>query len=210
MPSLPAVRILKNRLVFDGLIETRPGGGAPDDSEYCEDPEVEPFKRQYTTFLHADAVERRRPQPVRRSPRRAAAPRSFVNGSRRSLPDAAGGATGRLRKVPFEPSTSADPRYEPDDSPTGRPSTLKVPFEPTAPTSTTRTSGRAGQACNRGWGSPVGRAEPARLQERPFKKGSREPIGCPANSKIGASRSTRRRARRDPDRQRLPRRADQP
>ena len=67
VPSVSGVKILKNRLVFDGTIgnhgaPTETGGAFLTNPSTCFNPEVEPFKADYTTSLHADSVEESAPE----------------------------------------------------------------------------------------------------------------------------------------------------
>jgi hypothetical protein len=187
VPSIPALKILKNRLVFDGLTETQPGNGRfltiP---STCENPEVEPFKRQYTTFLHADSVAEPAPDNQYDVAAPSPPPPSFLSGSElveSHLPK--GARPEGCDKVPFAPSTSADPGTNMTDSPTGPTVDVKVPFEPAAPiynsnVRVARVSLPTGMGIN-----PSAAPTLHVCKDDQFRKGQRAPIACPADSKIG-------------------------
>ncbi len=187
VPSLPAVRILKNRLVFDGTTgQTGSGGAFLTIPSTCENPEVEPFKQQYTTFLHADSVEEGASDNQYDVAAPAPPPDTFVKSSelvKSPLPP--GAQPEGCGNVPFAPSTSADPGTNQTDSPTGPTVDVRVPFEPTAPiyNSNVRV---ARVSLPRGMGVNPSAAPSLHVcSDGEFNKGSRAPIGCPANSKIG-------------------------
>jgi hypothetical protein len=180
-------RILENRLVFDGETELTPGGGRfLTTPSTCENPEIEPFKRQYTTFLHADSFEEEAPDNQYDVAAPAPPPSSYVNGSEpvdSYLPK--GARPEGCDKVPFQPSTSADPGTNRTDSPTGPTVEVKVPFEPTAPiyNSNVRV---ARVSLPKGMGINPSAAPTLHVcKDDQFRKGSRAPIACPADSKIG-------------------------
>jgi hypothetical protein len=186
-PELEGARILENRLVFDGETELQPGGGRfltiP---STCEDPEVEPFKRQYTTFLHADSFEEEAPDNQYDVAAPAPPPPSFVNGSEAvASPLPPGARPEGCGNVPFAPSTSADPGTAQTDSPTGPTIDVRVPFEPTAPiyNSNVRV---ARVSLPKGMGVNPSAAPNLRFcSDEQFGKGTRSPIACPADTKIG-------------------------
>ena len=186
-PGFELARILENRLVFDGETELQPGGGRfltiP---STCENPEVEPFKRQYTTWLHADSYEEEAPDNQYDVAAPAPPPESFVKGSELNdsyLPK--GARPEGCDKVPFAPSTSADPGTSRTDSPAGPTIDVRVPFEPTAPiynsnVRVARVSLPKGMGIN-----PSAAPNLHVCKDDQFRKGSRAPIACPADSKIG-------------------------
>jgi len=186
-PGFELARILENRLVFDGETELQPGGGRfltiP---STCNDPEVEPFKQQYTTFLHADSFEEEAPGNQYDVAAPAPPPDTFLKGSETVLSPLPPGARPEgCDKVPFEPSTSAAPGTNRTDSPTGPTVDVKVPFEPTAPiyNSNVRV---ARVSLPKGMGVNPSAAPNLHIcKDEQFKKGTREPIACPADSKIG-------------------------
>ncbi len=186
-PGFELARILENRLVFDGETELQPGGGRfltiP---STCENPEVEPFKRQYTTWLHADSYEEEAPDNQYDVGAPAPPPSSFVNGS--ELVDSylpKGARPEGCDKVPFAPSTSADPGTSQTDSPTGPTVDVRVPFEPAAPIYSSNVQ-VARVSLPKGMGvNPAAAPNLHVCTEDQFNKGNRDPVGCPANSKVG-------------------------
>jgi hypothetical protein len=187
VPSVGGTKILKNRLVFDGTIGQGGAGGAfltiP---STCQNPEVEPFKRSYATFLHADSVEE--PAPDDGYDLAAPAPPSaaFLAGSQAvSSPLPKGAKPEGCGKVPFAPTTSADPGTNLTDSPSGATVNVKVPFAPAADiyNSNVRV---ARVTLPRGMGvNPSAAPGLHTCADNQFNKGSRQPIACPADSKIG-------------------------
>jgi hypothetical protein len=186
-PGFELARILKNRLVFDGETELQPGGGRfltiP---STCENSEVEPFKRQYTTFLHADSFEEQAPNNDYDVAAPAPPPATFVNGSETVLSPLPPGASPEgCGNVPFTPSTTADPGTNLTDSPAGATVDVMVPFEPTAPVyqSNVRV---ARVTLPRGMGVNPSAAPALQIcTDAQFGKGTRNPIACPPGSKIG-------------------------
>ncbi len=186
-PGFELARILKNRLVFDGLTELQPGGGRfltiP---STCENPDVEPFTRQYTTFLHADSFEEQAPNNDYDVAAPAPPPTSFVNGSEAvASPLPPGAKPEGCGNVPFTPSTAADPGTNLTDSPAGAIVDVVVPFQPTAPIyqSNVRV---ARVTLPRGMGvNPSAAPGLQACTDAQFGKGTRNLIACPPGSKIG-------------------------
>jgi hypothetical protein len=180
-------RILKNRLVFDGQTELQSGGGRfLTTPSTCNDPQVEPFKRQYTTFLHADSFEEEAPSNGYDVAAPAPPPVSFLEGSQKvEAPQPKGVVPDGCDKVPFNPSTSADPNTAQTDSPSGATVNVNVPFDPTAPiynsnVRVARVTLPAGMGVN-----PSAAPDLKTCSDAQFGKGTRAPVACPADSKIG-------------------------
>ncbi len=191
VPSVAAVRILKNRLVFDGTkgghgLPTETGGAFLTTPSTCFDPAVEPFKRLYTTFLHADSIE----EPAPASDYDVAAPgppsAAFVAGSEAvAAPLPKGVKPEGCDQVPFRPSTAADPGTAQTDSPAGVTVDVNVPFEPGAPIYDSNVR-EARVTLPRGLGINPSAAEGLQAcSDQQFGKGTRSPVACPAGSKIG-------------------------
>jgi hypothetical protein len=186
-PGFELARILKNRLVFDGTIGQKEAGGAfLTTPSTCQNPEVEPFKRQYTTFLHADSFEEEAPDNSYDVAAPAPPSQAFVNGSQGvGAPLPKGTRPEGCGNVPFAPTTSADPGTNLTDSPSGATVNVKVPFEPAADiyNSNVRV---ARVTLPKGMGVNPSAAPTLNIcKDEEFNKGSRKPIACPANSKIG-------------------------
>jgi hypothetical protein len=186
-PGFELARILKNRLVFDGETELQPGGGRfLTTPSTCNDPQAEPFKRQYTTFLHADSFEEEAPDDGYDVAAPAPPPASFLAGSQEmQAPQPKGTAPSGCASVPFSPATSADPNTAQTDSPSGATVNVNVPFDPVAPiyqsnVRVARVILPAGMGVNPS-AAPVLQA----CSDGQFGKGTRNPVGCPSGSKIG-------------------------
>jgi hypothetical protein len=190
-PGLELARILKNRLVFEG---TKGGNGLPIETggaflttpSTCFDSEVEPFKRLYTTFLHADSFEEEAPENSYDVAAPAPPSAAFVAGSQvQGSPLPQGVKPGGCDKVPFEPSTSADPGTTQTDSPGGATVNVNVPFAPAAPIYQSNVR-EARVTLPRGLGINPSSAEGLQAcSDEQFGKGTRRSVACPAASKIG-------------------------
>jgi hypothetical protein len=186
-PGFELARILKNRLTFDGETELQSGGGAfltiP---STCQNAEVEPFKRQYTTFLHADSFEEEAPDNSYDVAAPAPPSPAFVNGSQAvASPLPKGASPEGCGKVPFAPTTSADPGTNLTDSPAGATVNVKVPFAPAADIYNSNVR-KAQVALPLGMGvNPSAAPSLQACTDAQFGKGTRNPVACPAASKIG-------------------------
>lgn len=198
-PGFELARILENRLVFDGRTELEPGGGQfLTNPSTCNDPQVEPFKRQYATFLHADSFEEEAPDNGYDLAAPAPPPLSFIQGSQAvEAPQPKGAVPDGCENVPFDPTTSMAPGTDQTDSPAGATVDVAVPFEPTAPiydsnVRVARVTLPAGMGVN-----PAAAPGLVACTEDQFGKeqvgggrsgkGTRNPIACPAASKIGTA-----------------------
>jgi len=196
VPTVPGVRILKNRLVFDGTIgshglPTESGGAFITNPSTCFDPNVAGFETIYNTILHADSVEEPAPENQYDVAAPAPPPPAFLAGSERvesPLPRIEGGErvkpTG-CEKVPFRPSVTVDPGTAQTDSPAGATVDVRVPFEPSAPiydsnVRIARAILPAGMGLN-----PSSATGLQACADNQFNKGSRAPVACPPASKIG-------------------------
>jgi hypothetical protein len=172
VPKSPIGEILKNRLVFDG----RAGNGTfltlP---STCYDPAQAGFGDVYSTLLRADSVEQ--PNP------------NFPNGSsffKAGLPP--GVKPTGCDKVPFKPTTAVDPGTQAVDSPSGPTVEVKVPFEASGATIANSNVKDAVVTLPRGMGlNPAAAPGLQMCANDQFGKGTRNPIGCPAPSKIGTA-----------------------
>lgn len=198
VPEVPVldVRILRNRLVFDGTIGN---GGLPSEEEgaflttpsTCFNPNEAPFATVYNTILHADSQEEEAPDNEYSVAGPAVPPPAFLAGSERiesPLPRIDGGdrvmPTG-CGGIPFEPATSQMPGTSQTDSPMGGTVEVKVPFVPDAPIyqSNVRT---ASVTLPQGLGvNPSAANSLQACTDAQFGRGTRNPVACPAGSKIG-------------------------
>jgi hypothetical protein len=194
VPSIAGVRILKNRLVFDGTIGVGGQGGAfITTPSTCFDPNQPAFATVYNTLLHADSVEESAPQDDYDVNTPAPPPAAFLAGSQfveSPLPREDEGKGPRVKpegcnKVPFQPTTSQSPGTNQTDSPMGGMVEVKVPFSPSADIyqSNVRT---ADVTLPQGLGvNPSAAGSLQACTDSQFGKGTRNQVACPAGSKIG-------------------------
>jgi hypothetical protein len=171
--ALASARILKNRLTFFGNTgESGPGGAFLTTPSTCFDPAQPPFAHIYSTFLRADSFQEEAPQfPVGAQEVEAPLPQGVK-------------PTG-CEKVPFEPAATADPGTALTDSPAGVTVDVSVPFNPAAPIYQSNVR-EARVTLPRGLGINPSAAEGLQVcSDAQFGKGTRNPIACPAGSKIG-------------------------
>jgi hypothetical protein len=174
IPLLEGVRVLKNRLVFDGRLGMTPGGGGAflTNPSTCFNPADPAFQHTYSTFLHADSYEEEAP--------------AFPSGAQlleAALPP--GVAPTGCDKVPFKPTTAVEPGTQQVDSPSAPTVDVRVPFDPTAEIANSNVKD-AEVTLARGMGlNPAAAPGLQMCADQQFGKGTRNPIGCPAASKIG-------------------------
>jgi len=191
-PPVPGglAKILKNRLVFDGTIENSAGEG-----RFLTTPSTcgDPNGTVYNTILHADSVEEPAPQDEYDVNAPAVPPAAFVNGSQRvesPLPRTPPNTGPRVRptgcdKIPFQPHTSADPGTSMVDSPAGATVNVDVPFSPTASIYQSNVR-EARVTLPNGMGfNPSSAPALETCTDQQFGRGTRNPVACPAKSKIG-------------------------
>jgi hypothetical protein len=198
VPAPPTgTKILKNRLVFDGTIGS---GGLPGEDggafittpSTCLNPNQPSFEKVYNTLLHADSVQESAPQDDYDVTAPAPPPAAFLAGSQfveSPLPKEEGNGprvmpTG-CDKVPFAPSTSAVPSNNQTDSPTGGTVEVKVPFQPSASIYQSNVQ-TADVSLPQGMGlNPSAAPSLQTCSDGQFGEGTRNPVSCPAGSKIG-------------------------
>ncbi len=187
VPSLAGIKILKNRLTFLGTTgQIGEGGAFLTTPSTCNDSEVEPFRSQYTTYLHADSVEESAPSDEYDVAAPAPPADAFVQGSQfAASPLPKGVQPGGCANVPFGPTTSADPGTAQTDSPAGATVHVDVPFEPGASiyqsnVREARVSLPPGMGIN-----PSAAPALSACSDKQFNEGSRGPVACPAGSQIG-------------------------
>jgi hypothetical protein len=193
VPPVPGelAKILKNRLVFDGTIENTAGAGKfLTTPSTCGDPETSSV---YSTFLHADSAQEPAPQDEYDVAAPAVPPAAFVAGSQAvesPLPRNPANTGPRERptgcdKVPFEPTASTQPNTGQTDSPTGPTVTVEVPFEPKAAIYQSNVRD-ANVSLPLGMGINPSAAPTLKVcSDAQFHVGSRLPVACPADTKIG-------------------------
>ena len=169
VPPPPAGRIYKNRLVFSGIAGN---GTFLTNPSTCRDPANPEFAHTYSTFLRADSVEA--PNP------------SFPNGSTAfEAPLPPGVKPTGCDLVPFSPAISVAPGSPRTDSPVGPVVDVTVPFAPAQPIAhsnveTASTTLPEGMGLNPSAANGLEFCSDAQLG-----KGTRNPVACPAKSKIG-------------------------
>ncbi len=196
VPAIPAVRILKNRLVFDGTIGNHglpSEGGGPflTSPSTCFNPNLAQYATIYNTTLHADSAEEEAPGNNYDVAAPAPPSAAFLTGSEfleSPLPRIGGGArvmpTG-CNNVPFKPSTSGSTSTNQTDSPTGGTVEVKVPFEPSASIAQSNVK-NADVSLPLGMGlNPSAASGLQACTDAQFGKGTRNAVSCPAGSKIG-------------------------
>lgn len=170
IPGLELARVLKNRLVFEGLAGNGTFITTP---TTCYDSTQPAFKHVYSTFLRADSYEQ--PDP------------SFPGGSpfiESELPPNT--SPKECGTVPFEPSVETTPNTTQTDSPDGAEIEVKLPFEPSPLTQAQSQVKDAKVAIPQGMGiNPSAAAGLTTCTNAQFGKGTKDPIGCPTSSKIG-------------------------
>jgi hypothetical protein len=189
VPSVEGLKILENRLVFDGTKEVSDGGGRfLTNPSTCGDSEASSI---YSTLLHADSKEESAPDDEYDVAAPALPSASFLSGSQFAeapLPRADGDPRVRptgCEKVPFNPATSANPNTTQTDSPSGATVNVDVPFDPTAPIYNSNVK-VARVTLPRGMGvNPSAAPALQACNDGQFGKGTRGPVSCPAQSKIG-------------------------
>jgi hypothetical protein len=173
LEALAQARILKNRLVFFGTTgQLGPGGAFLTTPSTCFDPLQPAFAHTYSTFLRADSYQEEAPQfPAGAEENEAPLPKVVK-------PEG-------CEKVPFEPSTATDPGTAQTDSPAGATVDVKVPFVP--PAEIYQSNVRVARVTlPRGMGvNPSAANGLQACSDAQFGKGTRNPIACPAGSKIG-------------------------
>jgi hypothetical protein len=182
VPELPVVgeTILKNRLVFNG----RAGDGTfITTPTTCFDPEAEPeHKHIYSTFLLASSVEEEA-NPAYEFP--AGAEPALES----PLPEHK--KPTECEKVPYEPTTGITAGTSETDSPAGATVKVQVPhIVPASPEEEgARDSSQTKQAklalpAGMGLNASAANGLQACTDEQ-FGKGTKEPVKCPPESKIG-------------------------
>lgn len=181
IPGLEVARIAKNRLVFDGT--------AGEDGTFITTPTTclgpaapgSPVEHIYSTYLRADSYEE--PDP------------SFPDGSAfvesKIPPKSADERTSpkECDSIPFDPSIATDPNTTQTDSPSGATVTVGLPEvkdplkqekQGTSHARSAKVTLPAGMGLN-----PSAANGLVACTDDQFNKGSREPVACPAASRIG-------------------------
>lgn len=170
VPKSPVGKILKNRLSFNG----RSGNGTfltiP---STCLNPAQSPNQHVYSTYLRADGENSANPTfPNGSTPFEAALPPGVV-------PDG-------CDKVPFAPTVAVAPGTNQTDSPAGPAVEVKLPFEGSGTAIANSNVRDANVTLPAGMGlNPAAAPALQACADANFGKGTRNPVTCPAASKIG-------------------------
>jgi hypothetical protein len=170
VPKSPVGEVLKNRLSFDG----RAGNGTfLTNPSTCLDPTQTPNQHVYSTFLRADSVQQPNPTfPSGSSPFEAALPPGVK-------------PTG-CNQVPFKPTVAVGPGTQQTDSPSGPLVDLQVPFEASGVAIANSNVRDANVTLPLGMGlNPAAAPGLVACSDAQLGKGTRNPVACPAGSKIG-------------------------
>jgi hypothetical protein len=177
VPKVAGVKLLKNRLIFNGRAST-PGGGFKGffltTPSTCFDPTQPATAHTYSTYARADSLENQDPQFPNGSP--------FVEAT---LPP--GTSPKDCGTIPFKPAIAAEPGTSQTDSPAGAAVQVTLPIEASATGQETSTVRTAKVVLPAGMGLNPSAAEGlVACSDEQFRKGVRvENNSCPANSKIG-------------------------
>lgn len=176
VPKAGGVKLLKNRLVFEGQSHDPTGVGffltTP---STCFDPSQPAFAHTYSTFARADSLQNPDPSFPAGSP--------FVEAK---LPP--GTSPKECDTIPFNPSIGVDPGTKQVDSPSGATTEVKLPVEPnpagqeTSTMRVARVTLPAGMSLN-----PSAADGLAACTDAQFGRGTAKPVSCPAASKIGTA-----------------------
>jgi hypothetical protein len=175
VPKVNSVRLLKNRLVFEGQAHAPGGTGyfltTP---STCFDPSQASFAHTYSTYARGDSIEN--PDP------------SFPNGSpfvEAPLPP--GTSPKECGTIPFHPALGADPGTKAVDSPAAATTELKLPVEENPVGQETSTVRVAKVTLPKGMGlNPAAANGLVACTDAQFGRGTRAPVSCPPASRIGA------------------------
>jgi hypothetical protein len=198
VPEVPLVnaKIHTNRLVFDGTIGNHglpgeEGGAFLTTPSTCFNPNEAAFATTYNTILHADSQEEEAPEDEYDVNGPALPPPAFLAGSQRVESPLPKGTDGQrlmptgCNEIPFKPTTSQAPETSQTDSPMGGTVTVNVPFDPPAPIYQSNVR-NADVSLPQGLGlNPSSAPNLQACTDAQFGKGTRNPVTCPAGSKIG-------------------------
>ena len=176
---MPAVRILKNRLVFDGTIGIT-GCQAkrrrvPHHAQHLLQPRHPTSSRVYNTSLHADSAEESAPGNNYDVAAPAPPSAAFVNGSQfleSPLPRIGGGARVSRMVATTSPSNLRLGRseHEADRLATGGTVDVKVPFDPSARRLPVERAKRGGLAAAGDGHQPLRGERSPGLHRRPIRR----------------------------------------
>jgi hypothetical protein len=176
VPKVSSVKLLENRLVFDGLahVAGHPGFFLTTPST-CFDPSSPAFAHTYSTYARGDSIQN--PDP------------SFPNGSpfvESPLPP--GTSPKDCGSIPFNPGLHLNPGTDQVDSPAGATTEVTLPVEEDATAQETSTMRTARVTLPSGMGlNPSAANGLQACTDDQFGKGTRNPVQCPEASKVGTA-----------------------
>ena len=177
VPKNTGVRLLKNRLVFNGEAHAPGGQGffitTP---STCWNPNTDAaHKHTYSTYARADSYQN--PDPI------------FPNGSPYVESEIPPGTFPKgCNTIPFKPTIGVDPGTNAVDSPAAATTEVKLPIEPNPKGQETSTVRTAKVTLPQGMGlNPSAANGLAACTDAQFAKGTRNPVTCPDASKIGTA-----------------------
>jgi hypothetical protein len=188
VPKIAVLTLLQNRLTFDGTTgQDGEGGAFLTNPSTCDDAAVEPFRRGYATTLHADSLQEEAPEDEYDTLAPAFPPPAFLAGSQEVISYLPKGAKPEgCGNVPFAPTTRTSAGTRVTDSPAPATVEVKMPFEPHADVyqSTVKT---VNLSLPQGLGlNPAAAPALGTCTEAQFGEGTRGPIACPADSRLGS------------------------
>jgi hypothetical protein len=173
-PKSTGVKLLKNRLVFYGEKGSAAKGFFITTPSTCWNPNTDPaHAHTYSTYARADSEENQDPNFPNGSPYVEAKipPGTFPKG---------------CASIPFNPSIGVTPGTNAVDSPAGATTEVKLPIEPNPKGQETSTVRVAKVTLPPGMGlNPSAANGLAACTDAQFGKGTRNPVTCPAASKVG-------------------------
>jgi hypothetical protein len=172
VPKVAGVKLLKNRLIFDGRAGSPGSGYFLTTPSTCFEPSGA-HEHTYSTYARADSLQNTDP--------------NFPNGSpfvESKLPP--GTSPKGCDTIPFNPSIGVSPGTDQVDSPAGATTEVKLPIEPSATGQETSTMRTARVTLPAGMGlNPSAANGLAACTDAQFGKGTRNPVACPPASKVG-------------------------
>jgi hypothetical protein len=180
VPKVQLVKLLKNRLVFNGKAHAPGGQGffltTP---STCWNPNTDAAHlHTYSTYARGDSL----PPEGQTDP-------NFPNGSpfvESPLPP--GTFPKECDSIPFDPSIAVGPGTNAVDSPAAVDTELKIPIEEDPNGQETSTVRTAKVTLPQGMGlNPSAANGLAACTPDQFGKGTKNPVSCPANSKVGTA-----------------------
>lgn len=176
VPKVSGVKLLQNRLVFDGRahVAGHPGFFLTTPST-CFDPVSAQFAHTYSTYARGDSVQNPDPDFPAGSP--------FVEAP---LPPGVGPKD--CGAIPFSPGLHLDPATNLVDSPAGATTEVTLPVEASAAGRETSTMRAAKVTLPAGMGLNPSAANGLRAcSDAQFGLGTRNPVQCPAAARIGTA-----------------------